>query len=96
MQVGHNRRTVDTYNFRYNHGPSMHTLKLTQVGNSIGVILPKEALARLRLEKGDTLYLTDTPNGYRITVTDPAFEEQMEAARKIMKEYRGALAELAK
>jgi putative addiction module antidote len=74
----------------------MHTLKLTQVGNSIGVILPKEALARLHLEKGDTVYLTEAPNGYRITVTDPAFETQMSAARKIMKRYRNTLAELAK
>ncbi len=74
----------------------MHALKLTQVGNSIGVILPKETLARLDLAKGDTLYLTDAPNGYRLTVTDPAFEEQMTQARKLMKQYRHALAELAK
>jgi putative addiction module antidote len=74
----------------------MHTLKLTQVGNSVGLILPKEALARLHLEKGDTLYLTEAPNGYRITATDPLFEEQMTAARKIMKRYRNTLAELAK
>ena len=74
----------------------MHTLKLTQVGNSVGVILPKDALARLQLEKGDTIYMTETPNGYRLTVTDPAFEEQMTAARKIMKRYRATLAELAK
>lgn len=74
----------------------MHTLKLTQVGNSVGVILPKDALARLHLEKGDTLYLTETPTGYRITVTDPSFETQMTAARKIMKRYRNTLSELAK
>ena len=74
----------------------MHTLKLTQVGNSVGLILPKDALARLHLEKGDILYLTETPNGYRITVTDPSFEKQMTAARKIMKKYRNTLAELAK
>lgn len=74
----------------------MHTLKLTQVGNSVGVILPKETLARLHLEKGDTLYLTETPSGYRLTVTDPAFEDQMDAARKVMKKYRNTLAELAK
>lgn len=74
----------------------MHTLKLTQVGNSVGVILPKDALARLHLEKGDTVYLTETPNGYRLSVSDPAFEAQMTAARKIMKRYRDTLAELAK
>jgi putative addiction module antidote len=74
----------------------MHTLKLTQVGNSVGVILPKDALARLHLDKGDTLYMTETPTGYRLTVTDPAFETQMIEARKIMKRYRNTLAELAK
>jgi putative addiction module antidote len=45
----------------------MHALKLTQIGNSVGVILPKEVLALLKLEKGDTLYLTDSPEGMRIT-----------------------------
>ncbi|MEO8938902.1 MAG: AbrB/MazE/SpoVT family DNA-binding domain-containing protein [Burkholderiaceae bacterium] len=74
----------------------MHTLKLTQVGNSLGVILPKDALARLHLEKGDKVYLTEMPGGYRLTVADPAFGAQMTAARKIMKRYRSALAELAK
>lgn len=74
----------------------MHTLKLTRIGNSIGVILPKEALARLHLAKGDALYLTETPNGYRITATDPEFESQMTVARKVMKRRRNVLAELAK
>ena len=74
----------------------MHMLKLTQVGNSVGVILPKDALARLHLEKGDTVYMTETPNGYRLTVTDPSFEKQMTEARKLMKRYRNTLAELAK
>ena len=74
----------------------MHTLKLTQVGNSIGLILPKETLTRLHLEKGDTLYLTETPNGYRITATNPDFEAHMTAARKVMKRRRNVLAELAK
>ena len=74
----------------------MHTLKLTQVGNSIGLILPKETLTRLHLEKGDTIYLTETPNGYRITATNPDFEAQMTAARKVMKRRRNVLAELAK
>ena len=74
----------------------MHALKLTQIGNSVGLVFPKEVLARLDLQKGDTLYLTDAPNGYRLTATDPAFESQMVAARKIMKQYRAALAELAK
>jgi putative addiction module antidote len=74
----------------------MQVLKLTQIGNSVGVVLPKEVLARLSLEKGDTIYLTDSPNGVRITTTNPEFEEQMKLARGIMKKRRDVLAELAK
>ena len=74
----------------------MHTLKLTQIGNSVGVILPKEVLARLKLEKGDTIYLTDSPDGVRLTPHDPNFEAQMEAARELMKRRRAVLRELAK
>lgn len=74
----------------------MQSLKLTQIGNSVGVILPKEVLARLKVEKGDVVYLTDSPDGVRITPHDPAFETQMDAARKIMKKRRNVLKELAK
>ena len=74
----------------------MTALKLIQIGNSVGVILPKEVLARLKLEKGDTLYLTESPDGMRITPHDPVFETQMEAARDIMKSRRAVLRELAK
>jgi putative addiction module antidote len=74
----------------------MIELKLTAVGNSLGVVLPKEALARLKLAKGDTVYLTDSPDGYRLTPYNPKFEAQMDAARKIMKKRRAALRELAK
>lgn len=74
----------------------MHTLKLTQVGNSVGVILPKEVLARLKVEKGDSIYITESPDGYRITPHDPNFEEQMKHAREIMKKRRAVLRELAK
>lgn len=74
----------------------MHALRLTQIGNSIGLILPKEVLARLKLEKGDTIYVTESPDGYRITPHDPQFEAQMKAARKIMKRRRSVLHELAK
>jgi putative addiction module antidote len=74
----------------------MQALKLTQIGNSVGVVLPKEVLARLSLEKGDTIYFTDSPNGVRITTTNPEFEEQMKLARGIMKKRRDVLAELAK
>lgn len=74
----------------------MHMLKLTQIGNSVGVILPKEVLARLKLEKGDSVFITETPDGYAITPHDPVFEEQMAAARELMKEHRAVLRELAK
>jgi putative addiction module antidote len=74
----------------------MHMLKLTQIGNSVGVILPKEVLARLKLEKGDAIFITETPEGFAITPHDPAFEAQMTAARQIMKKRRAVLHELAK
>jgi putative addiction module antidote len=74
----------------------MYTLKLTSIGNSVGIVLPKELLARLKLGKGDTVYVTESPDGYRITPYDPDFESAMEAARKVMKERRAALRELAK
>jgi putative addiction module antidote len=53
----------------------MHVLKLTQIGNSVGVIWPKEALSRLKLTKGKTVFLTETPDGYALTPYDPALEE---------------------
>ena len=75
----------------------MHfTLKLTQIGNSVGVVLPKEALAALQVGKGDTIFLTESPDGYRITAYDPEFAKQMSAAEDIMKRRRNVLRELAK
>ncbi len=74
----------------------MFTLKLTQIGNSVGVILPKEVLARLKVEKGDEIFITEAPDGFRVTPHNPAFETQMKAARKIMKRRRAVLRELAK
>lgn len=74
----------------------MLAIKLTKVGNSTGIVIPKEELARLNVEAGDTLYLTHTPDGLRLTPYDPTFEEQMTAARRIMKKRRTALRELAK
>ncbi|MEO5880996.1 MAG: AbrB/MazE/SpoVT family DNA-binding domain-containing protein, partial [Caldimonas sp.] len=55
----------------------MTALKLTQIGNSVGVILPKELLARLKVDKGDVLHVTDSPDGIMLTPYDPAFEEQL-------------------
>ena len=74
----------------------MHVLKLTQIGNSVGAVFPKELLAKMRLEKGDEFYVTETPDGLRITPYDPHFEEQMRIGREIMKERRAVLRELAK
>lgn len=73
-----------------------YTLKLTQIGNSVGVVLPKEALASLQLGKGDSLYLTESPEGFRITAYDPDFAAQMTTAEDIMKRRRNVLRELAK
>jgi putative addiction module antidote len=75
----------------------MMKLKLTAVGNSAGVVFfSKEVLTRLKLDKGDTVYLTESPDGYRRTPYNPEFEAQMEAARKVMKKRRAALRELTK
>ncbi len=74
----------------------MHLLKLTQVGNSVGVILPKELLARLRVEKGDAVYVTETPEGFVLTPYDPSVAAQVEAGREFMRDYRDAFHELAK
>ncbi len=68
---------------------------VTQIGNSTGVILPKEAVARLKVKKGDSVYLIETIDGYSITPYDPEFEAQIEAARRGMANYRNALHELA-
>lgn len=75
----------------------MSGLKLTQIGNSVGVILPKEVLAKMNVGKGDTVYLTEAADGgFNLTPYDDEFERQMEAARRIMKKRRNVLRELAK
>jgi putative addiction module antidote len=74
----------------------MHVLKLTQIGNSVGVILPKEALSRLKLAKGESVFLTETSDGYVLTPYDPALEEEMAAGRAFMHEYRDTFHQLAK
>lgn len=74
----------------------MTALKLTQIGNSVGVILPKEVLARLKLEKGDTVFVTDSADGIKLTPYSAEFEAQMGAAREVMKRRRNVLRELAK
>lgn len=71
-------------------------LKITKIGNSAGVVLPKELLARLRVGVGDMLYVTEAPDGIRITAANPDFEAQMAVAEQIMREDRDILRVLAK
>lgn len=75
----------------------MLTFKVTTVGASAGFILTKEAMARLKVQKGDTVYLTEAPEGgYRITPYNPDFEHQMKLAEEIMHDDRDILRALAK
>lgn len=74
----------------------MSALKLRAIGNSVGVVLPKELLARLGVGEGDTLYAVETPEGVRLSTADPEFTAQMAEARRIMKKRRAVLRELAK
>src|SRR5690606_34682412 len=84
------------YTFCYNWIKEVYMkLKITSIGNSAGLILPKEILARLRLEKGDELYVLETPDGIKLTTFDPTLAEQMEVAEQIMREDRQVLHKLA-
>jgi putative addiction module antidote len=74
----------------------MTALKLIRVGNSVGAVFPKEALLRLHVDSGDMVYLTESPDGYRLTSCDPEFAAQFQAAERIMKRRRAVLRELAK
>ncbi len=71
------------------------TVKVTTVGNSVGIVLPKEMLARLNIQKGDTLYVTETPDGVQLTPYDEKFVRVMEAANQIMRQNRDVLRKLA-
>ena len=72
------------------------TLKITKIGNSAGIILPKDLLSHLQSKLGDELTVTTTPRGIELSVPEDDFEEQMRVAREIMRKRRRALAELAK
>jgi putative addiction module antidote len=74
----------------------MPKLKITTIGASAGLILNKEVMARLRVKKGDSLYLTEAPGGFRVTPYDPEFERQFAAAEEIMHEDRDVLRALSK
>lgn len=71
-------------------------LEIKKIGNSTGLILPKELLARLGLKQGDEVIVTETPAGFSVSNSEPVLEKGMEIARKAMKTYRPALKELAK
>lgn len=78
-------------------GPHMVAIKVRKVGNSLGVVLPREVISRLRTGEGQDLFLIEGPNNtYRITPFDPGFEEKMEKAEEIMARYRNTLHVLAK
>lgn len=74
----------------------MVELKVTAIGNSLGIVLPKEALKQLGVAKGDKVFLIESPEGFVLTSYDPEVKEAVEAARAGMSRYRNALRELAK
>ena len=71
-------------------------LKVRKLGNSLGAVLPREALDRLKVGEGERLFLTETPDGYRITPYDPEFEKQFDLVEEGMSAYRNTLRALAK
>lgn len=70
-------------------------LKVSKIGNSAGIVLPKELLSRLRVQLGDTLFVTETPDGVRLTASNPDFATKMALAEKIMRDDRDILHVLA-
>ncbi len=73
----------------------MHTLKLTTIGSSTGAVFPKELLAQLKLEKGDKLYVIETPEGILLTPYDPAIKDQLKIGQDFMRKYRDTFKVLA-
>lgn len=71
-------------------------LKLRKIGNSVGVVLPKEALAQLKVKEGDTILFTEAQDGLRLTSTNPEFEKTMKVFESLNRRYRNTLRELAK
>ena len=70
-------------------------VKITTVGSSVGIVLPKEILSKLHVEKGDSLYITETPDGVQLTPYDEKFARTMKVADKVMRKYRDTLRKLA-
>ena len=72
------------------------SIKIRSIGNSAGLVLPKEVLQHLKVQKGDVLYVVETPNGIELTPYDPKFAEQMKIAERVMREDRDVLRQLAR
>jgi len=72
-------------------GMLMHALKLIQVGESVGLALPKEALAKLKCGVGGTVFLTETAGGLTLTSHNPVIQDQLQAGRAFIRDYRDAL-----
>jgi putative addiction module antidote len=70
-------------------------VKITTIGNSVGIVLPKEVLNRLHVEKGDSLYVLESPGGVILTPYDQEFADEMESAKRIMRKHRDVLRKLA-
>jgi putative addiction module antidote len=73
-----------------------YQLKIRKIGNSYGVVLPKEALATLRVKEGDTLTVTEAPHALNLTASNPDFDKTMQVFESLSLRYRNALRELAK
>lgn len=71
-------------------------VKVVQVGNSLGLVLPRELLTRLKVGKGDNLFLVESPDGVTLTPYDPAVAAQVEAGQRFMRKYRDTFRALAK
>lgn len=71
------------------------TAKILTIGSSLGVVLTKDVLAHLKVQKGDSLYISETPDGIKLTPYDQDFAEEMEAGRKVMRKHRDVLRKLA-
>jgi putative addiction module antidote len=74
----------------------MTTLKLTAIGTSTGVVLPKQLLALMRVERGDQLYAIEMPNGILLTLDDPEIQEQLDIGEKLLEKHRDVFKALAK
>ena len=74
----------------------MIKLKIRAIGNSSGVVLPKEVLDRLHVSQGDALFLSEAPGGYCVAPYDDTLAKQLEVAEQVMREDRDVLRELAK